>query len=170
MILGMSTASFTLLHVVLSLVGIAAGLVLVAAMLRSNAARGWTALFLASTVLTSVTGFFFPRDQVLPSHVVGVISLLVLLIAIVALYGYRLARSWRWIYVVGAFVALWLNIFVLIAQAFQKVAFLKALAPTQSEPPFVIAQVIVLVVLVVFGFRALRFFHPEAQPAAPHPA
>ena len=170
MILGMSTSAFTLFHVALSLVGIVAGVVVAAAMLGSKTANGWTALFLATTVLTSVTGFLFPSDKVLPSHIVGVISLLVLIIAIAALYGYRLARSWRWIYVVSALVALYLNVFVLVAQAFQKVAVLNALAPTQSDPGFIIAQLIVMAIFVVLGIRAVKRFHPEANASALWPA
>ncbi len=170
MILGMSTSAFTLLHVVLSLIGIVAGIIAVAAMLGSRIANGWTALFLATTVLTSVTGFLFPTDQILPSHIVGVVSLLVLIVAIAALYGYRLAHSWRWIYVVTAVVALYLNVFVLVAQGFQKVAVLNALAPTQSDPGFIIAQLIVLAIFVVLGIKAVRSFHPEANPPALRPA
>ena len=170
MILGLSTSAFTLLHVVLSLIGIVAGMVVAAAMLGSKMANGWTALFLATTVLTSVTGFLFPSDQILPSHIVGVVSLLVLIIAIAALYGYRLARSWRWIYVVSALVALYLNVFVLVAQAFQKVAVLNALAPTQSDPGFIIAQLIVMAIFVVLGIRASKRFHPEANASALRPA
>jgi hypothetical protein len=170
MILGMSTSAFTLFHVALSLVGIVAGVVVAAAMLGSKTANGWTALFLATTVLTSVTGFLFPSDKVLPSHIVGVISLLVLIIAIAALYGYRLARSWRWIYVVSALVALYLNVFVLVAQAFQKVAVLNALAPTQSDPGFIIAQLIVMAIFVVLGIRTVKRFHPEANVSALWPA
>jgi hypothetical protein len=169
MILGMSISAFTSLHVVLSLIGIVAGLVVVIGMLRSKAANGWTALFLATTVLTSATGFLFPHDRVLPSHIVGVISLVVLAIAIAALYGYRLARSWRWIYVVTAMLALYLNVFVLVAQAFLKVAFLNALAPTQSDPPFIIAQLVVMVIFVVLGIRAVRSFHPEGNPLTLRP-
>ena len=170
MILGMSTSAFTLFHVALSLVGIVAGVVVAAAMLGSKTANGWTALFLATTVLTSVTGFLFPSDKVLPSQIVGVISLLVLIIAIAALYGYRLARSWRWIYVVSALVALYLNVFVLVAQAFLKVAVLNALAPTQSDPGFIIAQLIVMAIFVVLGIRAVKRFHPEANASALWPA
>jgi len=170
MILGMSTSAFTLLHVVLSLIGIVSGIVVVAAMPGSRIANGWTALFLATTVLTSVTGFLFPTDQILPSHIVGVVSLLVLIVAIAALYGYRLARSWRWIYVVTAVVALYLNVFVLVAQGFQKVAVLNALAPTQSDPGFIVAQLIVLAIFVVLGIKAVRSFRPEANPPALRPA
>jgi len=159
----MSTSTFTLLNVALSLIGIVAGLVVVLAMLRSKMANGWTALFLVTTVLTSVTGFFFPFGQLLPSHVVGIVSLLVLAIAIVALYGYRLARAWRWVYVTGAVLALYLNVFVLVAQGFQKVAFLNALAPTQSDPAFIIAQLVALVIFVVLSVKELKSFHPATD-------
>jgi len=166
MILGMSLATFTLVHVVLSLVGIFAGLVVVFGMLGSKRLDGWTALFLATTVLTSVTGFFFPFDKILPSHIVGIISLVVLAIAILALYALHLAGSWRWIYVVSAIVALYLNVFVGVVQAFQKVPLLASLAPTQSEPPFLIAQAVVLVIFVVLGIAAVRSFHPPTDALA----
>ena len=170
MILGMSTSAFTLLHVVISLIAIGTGVIVAAMMLRSRTSDGWTAVFLATTALTSLTGFPFPRDHVLPSHIVGVISLLVLIVAAAALYGYRLARSWRWIYVASALFALYLNVFVLVVQAFLKVAVLKALAPTQSDPVFIAAQLIVLALFVVLGIRAVRRFHPEANASALRPA
>jgi len=160
MILGMSTSTFTLVHVVISLIGIAAGLVVLFGMIDSKKLPGWTALFLATTVLTSVTGFFFPRDHILPSHIVGIISLVLLGLAIVGLYVYHLAGAWRWIYVTGAVMALYLNCFVGVVQAFQKVPFLQALAPTQSEPPFLVAQVVVLGAFIVLGIVAARRFHP----------
>jgi hypothetical protein len=165
MILGMSLSAFTNLHVVLSLVGIVAGFVVLIHMLRSKVRPGWTAVFLATTVLTSVTGFLFPFERVLPSHVVGVVSLVVLALAIAALYGYHLARSWRWIYVASAAIALYLNVFVLVAQAFLKVSFLHTLAPTGSEPAFIVAQLVVLVAFVGLGFVALKSFHPAADSA-----
>ena len=135
-------------------------------MLSSKTLDGWTALFLVTTVLTSATGFPFPRDQILPSHIVGVISLLVLAIAIFALYSRHLAGSWRWIYVVGAVVALYLNVFVAIAQGFQKVPFLNALAPTQSDPVFIVTQLVVMGISVLLGIVAVRSFHPQAKPPA----
>ena len=165
MILGMSVATFTLVHVVLSLVGIVAGLVVVFGMLSSKRLDGWTALFLATTVLTSVTGYFFPRDHILPSHIVGAISLVVLAIAIFARYSGHLAGAWRWIYVVGAVLALYLNSFVGVFQSFLKVPMLKALAPTQSEPPFVIAQSVVLLIFIALAVAALRSFHPPDTSA-----
>ena len=166
MILGMSTSTFTLVHVILSLVGIFAGLVVVFGMFSSKKLDGWTALFLATTVLTSVTGFFFPFDKILPSHIVGIISLVVLAIAILALYVLHLAGPWRWIYVVSAVLALYLNVFVGVVQAFQKLPLLKSLAPTQSEPPFLIAQAVVLVIFIVLGIAAVRSFHPAADVLA----
>jgi hypothetical protein len=163
MVLGMSLATFTLVHVVLSLIGIFAGLVVLAGMFRSRRLSGWTALFLATTVLTSVTGFFFPFERLLPSHVVGIISLVVLAVALWALYVRHLAGAARWIYVSTAVLALYLNVFVAVVQAFLKIPFLKALAPTQAEPPFVIAQGAVLVLFVVLGILAVRSFHREGE-------
>lgn len=170
MILGMSISAFTLFHVFLSLVGIFAGLVVVFGMFGSKTLDGWAATFLATTVLTSVTGFFFPHDHILPSHIVGIISLVVLALAIPAFYVYHLDGSWRWIYVVGAVIALYFNVFVGVVQAFQKLPFLQSLAPTQSEPPFVVAQAIVLAVFVALGIKATRSFHPEANAPALRPA
>jgi hypothetical protein len=161
LVLGMSLATFTLVHVVLSLIGIAAGLVAQFGMLAGKRLERWTALFLITTILTSVTGFFFPVTGFLPSHAVGIISLVFLAAALVARYGYSLAGGWRVTYVVGATVALYLNAFVAVVQGFQKMAFLKALAPTQSEPPFLIAQLAVLAIFVALGVLAARAFHPS---------
>jgi hypothetical protein len=166
MILGMSIATFTQVHVVLSLIGIAAGLFVLSAMFGSKTADGWTGLFLLTTILTSVTGFFFPRDQILPSHVVGALSLVVLAIAVLAFYRFRLEGAWRWIYVVTALIALYLNVFVGIVQAFAKVPTLHALAATQSDPPFIIAQVIMLIAFIIVGAAAVRTFHPREHAAA----
>jgi hypothetical protein len=160
MILGMSADTFTLVHVVLSLVGIGSGLIVLFGMLGANRLDGWTALFLATTVLTSVTGFFFPVTGFLPSHAVGILSLVFLAAALLALYVYRLAGAWRWIYVVGAVVALYFNVFVGVVQAFRKVSFLEPLAPTQSEPPFLVAQLAVMAIFIVLGVLAVRRFHP----------
>ena len=170
MILGMSTSTFTAFHTILSLVGILAGLVALYGWLASRHLAAWTALFLGTTVLTSVTGYFFPRDQILPSHVVGALSLVLLALAIAALYGYRLAGAWRWIYVATATIALYLNVFVLVVQGFLKVPMLNALAPTQKEPPFLIAQAVVLVLFAVLGFVAVRSFHPRSGDALARPA
>lgn len=165
MILGMSIASFTLVHVILSLVGITAGLVVVSRMLASKGLDGWTALFLATTVLTSVTGFFFPRDKILPSHIVGILSLAALALAIFALYARRLAGFWRATFVITAIVSLYLNVFVAVVQSFLKLPLLNSLAPTQSEPPFVAAQAIVLIAFIILVVLGLRFFHPQSDAA-----
>jgi hypothetical protein len=165
MILGMSTSTFTQVHVVISLIGIFTGLVVLFGMLRANRLNSWTAVFLATTVLTSVTGFFFESASFGPPHVVGVLSLVVLAVAFLAFYVYRLAGSWRWLYVAGAVVALYFNVFVGVVQAFQKLSFLAPLAPTQSEPPFLIAQAAVLATFIALGVVAVRLFHPEAKAA-----
>jgi hypothetical protein len=162
----MSTSTFTLLHVVISLVGILSGLIVLVGMFGSRRLDGWTALFLTTTVLTSVSGFAFPGDQVLPSHIVGVVSLLVLAVAIVALYVYRLEGPWRWIYVSSAVLALYLNVFVGVVQAFLKVPSLNALAPTQSSPPFIVAQGVVLLLFMGLGVAAVRAFRPETEVPA----
>jgi len=162
MILGMSLSTFTTLHVIISLIGIVAGLVVLLGMLGGRKLDGWTAIFLATTVLTSATGFLFPFNKLLPSHVVGIISLAVLAIALLALYGLHLAGAWRWIYVAAAVLALYLNVFVGVVQAFQKLAFLQPFAPTQTEAPFIVAQVAVLAIFAALGVLAVRSFHPEA--------
>ena len=166
MILGMSVATFTTVHVILSLIGIASGIVVLFGMLGARRLDGLTAIFLATTVLTSATGFLFPHDRLLPSHIVGIISLVALALAILALYVYGLEGSWRWIYVATAVVALYLNVFVAVVQAFQKLPALHSLAPTQSEPPFLIAQAVVLAIFVVLGGIALKAFRPQAGALA----
>jgi hypothetical protein len=137
----------------LSLVGIASGFAVVYGLIVSKRLDGWTALFLWTTVATSVTGFLFPVDRFLPSHGVGIVSLIVLAIAILARYRFRLAGGWRRTYVIAAVIALYLNVFVLIVQLFRKLPSLKAIAPTQSEPPFQVSQ---LIALLVFGVLATR--------------
>ena len=158
MILGMTP--FTLFHVILSLIGIVTGLVVLSGLLKSENWPGWTFIFLLTTVATSVTGFLFPFSGFTPAIGVGIISMVFLILAIAALYAFRLAGSWRWVYVVCAIVSLYLNVFVLVAQSFQKIPALNALAPTQSEPPFAITQGIVLVLFIIAGFLSLRRFHP----------
>ncbi|HXE88270.1 MAG TPA: hypothetical protein VN524_15890 [Hyphomicrobiaceae bacterium] len=160
MTLGLSLSAFTTLHVVISLIGIASGFVVLYGMLGSQRLPGWTALFLATTILTSVTGFMFPINGVTPGLVVGAISLVLLGLALLGLYVFRLAGPWRWVYVFTALAALYFNVFVGVVQAFQKLAFLQPLAPTQSEPPFALAQGAVLVLFLVLGFVAVRRFHP----------
>jgi hypothetical protein len=163
MIFGMSIYSFTLVHTVISLIGIATGLVVLYRLLMGQGLDIWNTIFLVTTVLTNVTGFMFPFTQLLPSHVIGIISLVVLAIALAARYSFRLKDSWRWVYVVTALFALYLNVFVLVVQAFLKVPPLKALAPTGSEPPFLVAQAIVLAFFVYVGTRAAMRFRPPTM-------
>ena len=162
MTLGLSVAVVTLIHIVISLIGIVTGLVAMVGLLRSRPMPGWTGIFLLTTILTSVTGFMFPVDKLLPSHVIGIISLVLLAIACLAHYGQKLQGHWRWIYVVTAMTSLYLNVFVLVIQSFLKVPVLHALAPSvpPSEPPFAIVQGIVLVLFVVATFLAARKFRP----------
>jgi hypothetical protein len=160
-------AVFTLFHVAISLIGILSGFIVLYGLLSAQKLEGWTAVFLVTTVGTSVTGFFFPVHHFMPSHGVGILSLIVLSIAIYALYSRRLARSWRWIYAVSAMIALYLNFFVLIVQLFLKVPALKALAPTQSEPPFKVTQAAALVFFVVVTIAAAVRFRPAAAAASP---
>ena len=137
--------------------GIFAGLAVFAEKVAAKRLKGWNVVFLVTTILTSVTGFFFhsPFD---PARVIGIISLVILAIALVALFGRRLVGAWRVIYVITALLALYLNVFVCIAQAFQKVSFPQALAPTQSEPPFLVVQGAIVLAFLIFGFLALRRF------------
>jgi hypothetical protein len=161
---GMST--LTLVHVVLSLIGIFSGVVVVFGLLSSKRLDGWTALFLITTVLTSVTGFLFPIHHLTPGLVVGVISLVMLAVAILARYALHLAGAWRKTYVVTAVIALYLNVFVLIAQAFMKVPALKAMAPTQSEPPFLVTQLVAMALFIVLAiFAAIKFRNDSAVAA-----
>jgi hypothetical protein len=158
MILGMSTSTFTLLHVLISLIGIGSGLIALYGLLNGKLLSRWTPLFLASTVLTSLTGVLFPVEHPLPSHKVGIISLVVLAIAIAALYLFHLAGKWRAIYVVSALMALYLNCFVAVVQSFLKIPALHAMAPNGNEPPFLVAQTVVLLVFIVLGVFATKRF------------
>ena len=162
----MILTAFTLFHVLISLVGIAAGFIVVFGLFSSKRLDGLTALFLTTTAATSVTGFFFPFHQFLPSHAVAILSLMIMAIAYLARYRFRLAGPWRRTYAITAVMALYFNVFVLVAQLFQKVPALKALAPTQSEPPFAIAQLAVLLLFVLLGIRAATRFHPDAAKAS----
>src|SRR5579862_4611463 len=158
MIAGMTT--FTLVHVLISLIAIVSGLVVLFGLCRGNPLNGWTAWFLATTVATSVTGFFFPIHGFTPAIGVGILSLIVLAAAITARYGRHLLGSWRWIYVVGAVVALYFNSFVLVVQSFLKVPALHALAPSGSGPVFSLTHGVVLLFYLVAGISAVRKFHP----------
>jgi len=156
-------AAFTLFHVALSLVGILAGFVAVFALISGKQSKSWTTTFLVTTAATSLTGFLFPFHKFLPSHAIGIVSLLVLAVTIPALYAFRVTGAWRRIYVIGAVLSLYLNVFVLIAQFFMKIPALKALAPTQSEPPFLGAQVVVMLIFIGLGVLATKRF--PGQPA-----
>ena len=149
-------ATYTLVHVVLSLVGIATGLLVLFGLLAGKRYNASTAVFLATTVATNLTGYGFPFEHLLPSHIVGAVSLVVLALAIYARYARHLAGGWRTVYVIGATTALYLNVFVLVVQSFLKVPVLRGLAPTQSEPPFAVAQLAVLVLFIVLGTLAVR--------------
>jgi len=157
--------TFTLVHVAISLVGILSGLVVLFGLIGGKRLDGWTALFLTTTVLTSVTGFFFPFHGVTPAIVVGVLSLIALAVAIVARYPRQMMGGWRKTYVISSAIALYFNLFVLVAQSFQKIPALKELAPTQTEPPFAITQVVVLAIFVVLAVRAVKNFR-ESAPVA----
>jgi hypothetical protein len=166
MILGFTP--FTFFHVAISIIGIAAGVAVVYGLLTSRRLNNWTAVFLVTTVLTNATGFGFPFFQVLPSHIIGAVSLVVLAAAVVARYPKHLVGPWRGIYAVGAVTALYLNLFVFIVQLFRRVPALAAAAPTQSEAPFAIAQGVVLLAFVWLGALAFKRFRPDVLPAARH--
>jgi hypothetical protein len=158
----MSLATFTLVHVIISLIGIVAGLVVMFGMLASDRKPGLTAIFLLFTILTSATGFLFPFTQLLPSHMIGILSLVLLAIACIALYAMKLSGSWRWIYVVTALLSLYFNVFVLVIQSFLKIPALTAVAPGNppSGPVFAVVQGIVLVFFVLMIIGAWRRFKP----------
>ena len=156
MILNMTP--FALFHVLLSLVGIVSGFAVVFGLINAKRLSGWTAIFLTTTVATSVTGFLFPFHKLLPSHILGVLSLIALAVAIHALTRRRLAGGWRSAYVVSTVTALYLNVFVLVAQLFMKVPALRALAPAQSEGPFRLAQLSILIVFLLLGIFATKRF------------
>jgi hypothetical protein len=159
MILGMTPLTFV--HVLLSLVGIFAGFIVMFGMFAAKRLDGWTSLFLLTTVLTSVTGFFFPFHKLLPSHIIGIISLVMLLLAILARYSFHLAGAWRKTYVAAAMISLYLNVFVLIVQAFEKAPALHAIAPTLNAPAFLVTQVVVMVIFIVFTVIAAKKFRSE---------
>jgi hypothetical protein len=162
MVLGLSLSAFTLLHVIISLVAIAAGLVVMFGLLGSSRMPVLTAIFLLFTILTSVTGFMFPFTQLLPSHMIGILSLVLLAVACIALYAMRLSGPWRAVYVLTALISLYLNVFVLIIQSFLKVPTLTALAPGNppSGPAFAVVQGLVLLFFVVVIVGAWRRFRP----------
>ena len=162
MILGMTLQTFTIVHTAISLIGIVSGLVVAYGLLGGKRLEKWTALFLLTTVLTSVTGFMFPFDHILPSHKVGTISLVVLAVALLARYAFHLAGGWRRTYVVSAMIALYLNVFVLVVQLFLKVPALHAMAPTGQEPPFLVVQFVVLAIFIWLSIAAVKGFRNDA--------
>jgi hypothetical protein len=164
MILDLST--FTLFHTALSLVQLASGIIVVIGLVGSRSSGLWTWVYLISAIATSVTGFGFPVDKLLPSHAFGVVSLILLLLVILARYNFHLTGAWRWIYAVGLVITVYLDAFVAIVQAFLKIPALHALAPTGSEPPFAIAQAVLLIIFVGLGIAAARSFHRETAIAA----
>jgi hypothetical protein len=166
MIYGVPLATFTLLHVIISLIAIVCGLVVVFGMFASNQLTRWTGLFLFTTALTSVTGFYFPGTTLTPARIFGIASLIVLVPTVLALYVFGLRGFWRWIYIAGVVIALYLNVFVAVVQSFAKIPELRSLAPTQSEPPFLIAEGGALVIFILLGIIALVLFHPERRAAA----
>jgi hypothetical protein len=159
MIMGMTT--FVFVHVVLSLIGILSGILVVFGMLGAKRMNGMTAVFLTTTVLTSVSGFLLPAHKLLPSHILGILSLIVLAIAIFGRYGKHLARGWSRTYAVMAVIALYFNVFVLVVQLFLKVPSIHALAPTQTEPPFKIAQGVVLLLFIILAVLAAKRFRSD---------
>jgi hypothetical protein len=162
MMLGLSLSAVTTLHVVISLIGIVSGLIVLFGLFKSQTMPGMTAVFLLTTILTNATGFMFPLDKLLPSHIIAILSLVLLAIACIALYGMKLSGAWRAIYVITAVASLYFNVFVLVIQSFMKVGPLHALAPSipPSEPPFAITQGVVLVLFVIAIIATVRRFRP----------
>jgi hypothetical protein len=160
--LGLSLSTFTTVHVIISLIGIVSGIIVMFGMLGSNRMPGLTAIFLLFTILTSATGFLFPFEGFKPSYVIGALSLVLLLIACIALYGMKLSGAWRWIYVVTALLSLYFNVFVLVIQSFLKIPALTALAPGNppAGPVFAVVQGVVLVFFVLVIIGAVRRFRP----------
>jgi hypothetical protein len=166
MMLGLSLSTFTWVHTALSLIALVAGIVVVIGLLAGRRFDGWIALFLLTAVLTSVTGFGFPFDKFLPSHWTGVVSLVVLAMSILAIYVFRVSGPWRWIFAVTAVIGLYLDAFVAVVQAFIKLPALNALAPTQTEAPFLIAQGVLLLIFVALAIAAAIRFHTDLKAAA----
>jgi len=165
MILGMSVETFTMVHTFVSLIAIGFGLAVAVGMTKGISKRVWDIHFLVLTALTTITGFLFPFTGFLPSHAFGIMTLAALAVGIPALFLFRLAGRWRVAYIVTALFALYLNVFVLVVQIFLKIPAANALAPTQSEPPFAIAQTLVLAAFVYMGYLALKRFRPVVAGA-----
>ena len=153
---GMGLATYTLIHVLISVVGLVSGFVVLSGLISGKRLDRWTAVFLVTTSATSLTGFGFPFTHLLPSQIVGIISLVVLAVACAARYAFQAMPPWGRIYAVSACIALYLNVFVAVAQGFQKIPALNAIAPTQTEAPFALAQLIVLAAFIMLGNLAAR--------------
>jgi hypothetical protein len=162
MLLGLSLSAFTTLHVVISLIAIVAGLIVMFGMVGPYHSGGLAAIFLLFTILTSVTGFMFPFNGVTPGILIGILSIILLAIACLALYGLKLGGAWRWIYVLTALISLYLNVFVLVIQSFLKIPPLHEIAPGNppAGPAFAVVQGVVLVFFAVMIFRVWRGFRP----------
>ena len=165
MILGMSLSTFVTVHVIISLIAIVSGVIVIFGLLTSKSMPGLTSTFLLFTILTSATGFLIPpllSEKLLPSHMIGILSLVLLAIACFALYGQKLSGAWRWIYAVTALLSLYFNVFVLVIQSFLKVPALTVLAPGNppSGPVFAVVQGIVLVFFILMIIGAIRRFRP----------
>jgi len=157
----MTVSTFTVVHVLISLLGIVSGLVVMYGLLTANRLERWTTLFLVSTAATNITGFLFPFKGVRPGIVIGVLSLILLAVAVIGRYALNLNGAWRPIYIVAASVALYFNVFVFVVQSFEKIPQLRSLAPTQKEPPFEVAQLLVLLIFVIVTGFALKRFRPD---------
>jgi len=162
MIMGMSVSAFTTLHVLISLAAILIGLAVVWGMLTANRTGRLIFVFLLTTALTTLTGFLFPIAAFIPALGVGIFSTFILVVTLAALYAFRMRGPWRWVFVTGAVLSLYLNVFVLVVQSFQKVPALKALAPRGSEAPFIITQGAVLAIFILAALLTLRRFQPVA--------
>jgi hypothetical protein len=158
MVLGMSLSAYTMLHVIISLIGIGTGFIVLFGLINGRLLSPWNAVFLVTTVLTSLTGFAFPNDKITPGIILGILSMIVLAIALAALYVFHLRGAWRRIYAITAMIALYFNVFVLIAQIFEHVPGFHALAPTGTETPFKLAQTLLLVLFAVLITTAAKKF------------
>ena len=158
MILGMSIGTYTILHVILSLIGIGSGFIVLFGLIKGKLLTPWNAVFLVTTILTSLTGFAFPNTKVTPGIILGILSMIVLAIALIALYVFHLKGAWRRTYAISAMIALYFNVFVLIAQTFEHVPAFHALAPTGTETPFKVAQTLLLLLFIVLITTAARKF------------
>jgi hypothetical protein len=155
-----SITTFTLIHVLLSLVGIVAGLVVAGGLGAGRRPARWALVFLVTTIAANITGFGFPFTTLLPSHYVAIISLVVLAAVVVAHYGKHFAGRWRATYAIGVVLATYFNVFVLVNQLFRRIPALIVAAPTQSEPPFALTQLIVVALFVWMGVAAVQGFRP----------